>query len=105
MLEGFRHQAATGAGGIGVGGPPGWMGGQITFAGSHLVDSARNEGAQAHKRPQRQRGRVQVVPWGREKGGPLSEELYDFYLICVIHVYYPTTHCYSHLASHTTSCG
>jgi len=47
---------------------------QITFSGSHLVDSPSNEFAQAHKRPRIQRGRIQVVPRGWEKGVPLHSE-------------------------------
>jgi len=74
MLEGFRFQAATGAGGVGIGGPPGWVGGQVTLPGSHLVDSPGHELAQVHERPRVQCGRVQVVPRGWEKGGPLLEE-------------------------------
>ena len=54
------------------------MGDQITFSGSHLVDSPGNELAQAHEKPRRQRGRLQVVPWGWEKGGPLCEELLSY---------------------------
>jgi len=46
VLEGFRLQAATGAGGIGVGRPPGRVGGQITLSGS-----PGNELTQAHERP------------------------------------------------------
>ena len=75
MLEGFRLQAATGAGGVGVGRPPGRVGGHITFPGSHLVYSPGNELAQADERPRRSRRGVQVVSWCREKGGPLCEEL------------------------------
>jgi len=74
VLEGFWLQAAAAAGGIGIGGPPGWVGGQVTLSGSHLVDSPGHELAQAHERPRLQCGRVQVVPRGREKGGPLREE-------------------------------
>jgi len=74
VLEGFRFQAAAGAGGIGVGGPPGQVGGQITLSGSHLVDPPGNELAQAHERPWRHGGGVQVLLRGRVKGGPLREE-------------------------------
>ena len=71
MREGFGLQAAAGAGGFGVGGPPGRVGGQITLSGSHFVDSSGNELAQAHKRPWLQRGGVEVIPWSQEKRGPL----------------------------------
>jgi len=43
MLEGFGFQAAAGAGGVGIGGPPGWVGSQVTLSGSHLVDSHGHE--------------------------------------------------------------
>ena len=39
MLEGFRFQAAAEAGGIGVRGPPGRVGGQVALSSSHLIDS------------------------------------------------------------------
>jgi len=78
MLEGFRLQAATGAEGVGVGGAPGRVGGLITFPVSHLLYSPGNELAQAHERARRQRGGVQVVSWGREKGGPLCEEFLSY---------------------------
>jgi len=81
MLEGFRFQAAAGAGGIRVGGPPGWVGGQVALPGSHLVDSPSNELTQAHERPWVYRGRVQVVPRGWEKGGPLREECLSYPLL------------------------
>ena len=81
MLEGFRFQAVAGVGGIGIGGPPGWVGGQVTFSGSHLVDSPGHELAQAHERPRVQCGRVRVVPRGREKGGPLHEECLSYSLL------------------------
>ena len=77
MLERFRLQAATGAGGVGIGGPLGRVGGQITISGSHLMDSPGDELAQAHERPWGQGGRVQVVPRGRKQGGPLREECFS----------------------------
>jgi len=52
--------------------------GQIAFSGSHLVDSSRNELAQAHEGPRGQSGRVQVVPRGPEKGGPLRVEFLSY---------------------------
>ena len=51
MLEGFRFQATAGAGGVGIGGPPGRVGGQVTLPGSHLVYPPSDELAQAHERP------------------------------------------------------
>jgi len=74
VLEGFGFQSATGAGGIGVRRPPGRVGGQIAFSGSHLVNSPCNEFAQAHKRPRMQCGGVQIVSRGWEKRGPFHEE-------------------------------
>ena len=38
MFERLRFKRAAEGGGVGVGGPPGWVGGQVTLAGSHLVD-------------------------------------------------------------------
>jgi len=55
--------------------------GQITFSGSHLLDSPGHKLAQAHETPQIQRGRVQVVPRGGEKGGPLREEFPPYPLL------------------------
>jgi len=78
VLEGLGLQATAGTGGVCVGGPPGRVGGQVTFPGSHLVNSRCDELAQAHEGPRRQRGRVQVVPRGWEKGGPLSEECLSY---------------------------
>jgi len=43
VLEGFGLQATAGAGGVGIGGPPGRVGGQIAFSGSHLVDCPGDE--------------------------------------------------------------
>jgi len=74
VLEGFGLHATAGAGGVGIGGPPGWVGGQVTLTGSHLVHSSGNELAKSHKRPWQQCRKVQVVPWGREKGGPIRKE-------------------------------
>jgi len=81
VLEGFRFQATAGAGGVGIGGPPGRVGSQITLSGPHLVNSPGHELAQAHKGPWLQRGGVQVVPWSREKGSPLREELLPYSLL------------------------
>jgi len=49
MLERFRFQTATGAGGVGLRRPPGGVGHQVTFPGSHLVDASRRELAQTHE--------------------------------------------------------
>jgi len=43
VFQVFRLQATPGAGGVGVGGPPSRVGGQVAFPGSHLVDSLRHE--------------------------------------------------------------
>ena len=50
MLERHRFKTAGWAGGIGIRGPPGMVGGQVTFAGSHLVDPPGYEHAQADER-------------------------------------------------------
>ena len=80
MLEGLGLQATAGAGGVDIGGPPSRVGGQVTFPGSHLVNSPGDELAQAHEGPRRQRRGVQVVPRGREEGGALS--LARFFFFC-----------------------
>jgi len=81
VLEGFGLQAAMGAGGVGVGRPPGRVGGHVTLPGSHLVDSPGNQLAQTHESPRRQCGRVQVIPRGWVKGGQLLEELLSYPLL------------------------
>ena len=89
VLERLGFKTTSGAGGIGIGGPPGRVGGQVTFAGSHLVDSSCYEFAQANKGPWVQGGEVVVVTWCREVVWPLREEgLPDSFLqggVCVIH--------------------
>ena len=74
MFERLRFKTAAGAGGIGIGGPPGWVGGQVTFAGSHLVDPPGYEFSQTHEGSWVQGGEVVVIPWCREETGPLREE-------------------------------
>jgi len=81
VLEGFRLLAATGAGGVGIGGSPGWLGSQITLSGSHLMDSPGDQLAQAHQGPWGQGRKVEVVPWGREQAGPLREECLPYPLL------------------------
>jgi len=49
VFEGFRFQTATGAGAIGLWGPPGRVRCQVPFPGSHLVDSPSHEIPQAHE--------------------------------------------------------
>jgi len=51
VFEGFGLQATAGPGGVCVGGPPGRVGGQVTFPGSHLVNPPGDELAQAHASP------------------------------------------------------
>jgi len=48
----------VGAGGVGIGGPPGRMGSEETFPGPPLVNSPGDELTQAHERPRLQRRRV-----------------------------------------------
>jgi len=50
VFEGLGLQSTAGAGGVGVGRPPGRVGGQITLSGSHLVNPPGDEFAQPHKR-------------------------------------------------------
>jgi len=49
MFARRRFQTEAGAGGIGLGCPPGGVCRQVAFSGSHLVDSSRHALAQAHK--------------------------------------------------------
>jgi len=49
VFERLRFKTAAGAGGIGIWGRPGRVGGQAIFAGSHLVDSSCYDLAQAHE--------------------------------------------------------
>jgi len=74
MFEHLRFKSAAGGGGIGIGGPPGRVGGQVTFAGSHLVDPPGYEFAQPHERSWIQAGEVLVIPWCREEARPLREK-------------------------------
>ena len=74
MREGFQLQTEVGAGGIGIGGPPGWVGGQVAPPSSHLIDSPGDELAQSHEGPRSQGGSVVLVPWGWEEAGPLVQE-------------------------------
>ena len=74
MRECLWLEAAAGAGGVGVRGPPSRVGGQITLSGSHLMYSPGNELTQAHEGPRRQGGRLQVVLRSWNKGSPLREE-------------------------------
>jgi len=61
VLERLGFKTTSGAGGVGIGGPRGWVGGQVAFAGSHLVDSACYELVQAHEGPWVQDGEVVVL--------------------------------------------
>jgi len=74
MFKRLRFKTAAGAGGIGIGGPPDRVGGQVTFAGSHLLDPAYDEFAQTHEGSWVQGGEMVVIPWCREEMGPLCEE-------------------------------
>jgi len=49
VFESLRFQTAVGAGGIGLGGPLGWVCCPVVFPGSHLVDGSRHELTQAHE--------------------------------------------------------
>ena len=73
MFESLRFQTAAGAGGIGIGGPPGRVAGQVTFASSHLVDPPGYAFAQAHEGTWVQAGEVVVRRARREEAAPLRE--------------------------------
>ena len=49
MFERLGLKTTAGAGGVGVGGPPGGMGGQVAFPGSHLMNSSGLQLAQSHE--------------------------------------------------------
>jgi len=74
VFERLGLKTTAGARGVGIGGPPCWVGGQVAFSGSHLVDPSCNELAQAHKGPLVQGGEVVVIPWCREEAWPLCKE-------------------------------
>jgi len=74
VFERLRFKTRGGAGGIGIGGPPGGVGGQVTFAGSHLVGPPGYELAQSHKGSWIQGGEVVVISWCQEETGPFGED-------------------------------
>jgi len=74
MFERLRFKTAAGAGAIDIGGPPDRVGGQVAFAGSHLVNPPGYEFAQTHEVSWVQGREVVVIPWCREETGPLCEE-------------------------------
>jgi len=62
VFERLRFTITAGAGGIAIGGPPGRVAGQVTFAGSHQVDPCSYEFAQTHEGPWIQCEEVVLVP-------------------------------------------
>ena len=74
MLEGFGGSPAPGAKGGEFTVEPGGMGGQVAFAGSHLVDAACQELGEPHKGVGGEGGSEQVAGKRRGHGGPLAEE-------------------------------
>jgi len=74
VFNGLWFKTAAGAGGMGIGGPSCWVGGQVTFAGSLLVDPSSYELAQTHEGPWTQGGEVVVIPWSWEETGPVHRE-------------------------------
>jgi len=74
VFQQFRFKTTAGAGGVGIGGAPGWVSGKVAFAGSHLVDPSCYELAQGHKWLWVQAGEVVVIPWCWEEAGPLCKE-------------------------------
>jgi len=67
VFKRFRFQAAAGAGGVSFRGPPGGVGTQITFPGSHLLDSPHSELVESNERPRVQgEGMVVICRWGEE---------------------------------------
>jgi len=74
VFERLRLKTTVGVGGVGIGGPPCWVSGEVAFSGSHLVDSSCYEVAQAHKGPRVQGGEVVVISWCWEEAWPLCKE-------------------------------
>jgi len=89
VVKGLWFQAATGEGPVGVKQPPGRVGGQVAFPGSHLVDSSGHKLTQAHEGLRVQSGGVEVVPCSREEAGPLIEKGFPYSFlqggVCVVH--------------------
>jgi len=74
MFERLWFKTTVGAGGIGIGGPPGRVCSQVTFAGSHLVDPSCYELTQSHEGPWVQGREVVVIPWSQEEAWPRCKE-------------------------------
>ena len=74
MFERRGLKATAEAGGVGSGGPPARVGGQVPLSRPHPVDSSCYELAQAHKGPRAHGGEVVVISWCREETCPLGEE-------------------------------
>lgn len=75
MFERLQGGAASGACRIWIFVIPGWVCGQVTLAGSHLVKAAGDELIMAHEEVRGEAGRVGVVVWGREIFSPSVREL------------------------------
>ena len=70
MFERFGFRTAAGAGGVGVLGPPGGVGGQVAFVGAHLMKASCDELVQAHERVGGVTAGVFVVIGWWVEGGP-----------------------------------
>ena len=64
MLKSLVVRAASGAGGVGVLGPPGGVGGQVALVGAHLVKASCDKLVEAHERVRVEAARVCVVVRG-----------------------------------------
>ena len=74
MLERFRFDLAPWASEVGVFVRPGWVGGQVTFRRSHLVDSSCHKLSQAHEGVGGECGGVFVVRGCWVFFGPVLEK-------------------------------
>jgi len=74
VFERLGLKTTAGAGGVGIGGPPGRLGGQLTFPGCDLMNPTGHELAQTHEGAGARGGAVVVVPWRREEKRPLLDE-------------------------------
>jgi len=74
VLEGLWFDSATEACQVWVLVEPGWVGVQVTYRRSHLVDSSRHELSQAHERVWGEGGGLFIVRRGVGGGGPVLEE-------------------------------
>jgi len=74
VFERLGLKTTEGAGGVGIGGPPSGLGGQVTLLVSHLMNPPFHALAESYEGAWVQGGAMVVVSWCREEKGPLLEE-------------------------------